>query len=120
MNGIKKFEDIIGINTDLFLKYTDKYFEYKKRAQDKNIPFSISFQKFYLVLTSKCYICGIDGKQNEIGIDRLNNNKGYTEFNVMSCCWNCNRMKSDMSIKDFALYMKRINPNHQLVKMFKL
>lgn len=35
-------------------------------------------------------------------LDRKNNNEGYSKNNVVTCCWNCNRIKSDIySYEDF-------------------
>lgn len=37
-------------------------------------------------------------------LDRKNNNLGYTVENVVPCCWNCNRIKSDIySYEEFLL-----------------
>jgi len=118
VSKLKKFEEFVGVETDLFLKYWDKYYQYKKRAKTKGLKFLVSFERFYSLLTAKCYICDLDGRKNELGIDRLNNKKGYTEFNIVGCCWDCNRMKSDMTMSEFSVYIKRINPEHKLAKMF--
>jgi len=113
---INEFEQAIGTNINLFLKYKNKYKEYKLRAKKSGLIFTLTFQQFYLAVTSKCYICGLDGKTNEIGIDRLNNKKGYTYYNIGGCCWTCNRMKSNMSLIELKEYIKRVNPNHRLLK----
>ena len=111
---IKKFEDLVGVNINLYLKYEQKYKEYKIRAKVDNIKFKLTFEQFYLAVTSDCYICGISGRTNEIGVDRLINTKGYTYYNITGCCWNCNRMKSDMTFSQLKEYITRINPNHRL------
>lgn len=116
MKELKALEDILEIDIDLHEKYMSKYFQYIERAKRKGIEFKLKFEEFYLAVTAKCYICGISGKTTEIGIDRLNNTKGYIYYNIGPCCWNCNRMKSDMSIPEFRDYLHRINPEHRFAK----
>lgn len=116
----KENETIGGVSFDLCIKYSEKYDEYRSRAKSKKIQFSLSFPDFISKVTDKCYICGIDGKQNELGVDRIDNKIGYIFTNTSGCCWKCNRMKSNMKYEDFISYLKLINPNHQLVKMQKM
>ena len=42
------------------------------------------------------------------GIDRIDNNIGYTKENSVPCCEICNKAKRDMSYNDFINYLKRI------------
>ena len=109
-----------GISFDLCIKYSEKYDEYKNRANSKKIEFNLSFPDFISKVTSECYICKIDGKQNELGLDRIDNKLGYTFKNTSGCCWKCNRMKSNMEYGDFITYLKLLNPNHKLVKIEKM
>jgi hypothetical protein len=120
MSKIEEFESIVGVKIDLYFKYAEKFKEYIKRAQKKKIEFKLSFDQFYLAVTAKCYICGISGRTTEIGIDRLDNKKGYTYYNIGPCCWNCNRMKADMSIPEFRDYLHRINPEHRFAKKLSI
>lgn len=55
--------------------------------------FEIDFEIFSELVKSPCYYCK-KIKENEInGIDRVNNDIGYTKENCVACCWKCNRMK---------------------------
>lgn len=42
------------------------------------------------------------------GLDRIDSTKGHIEGNVVPCCWDCNRMKSDMSRDEFIAHIKRM------------
>lgn len=112
---IKEFEEIVGVRIDIFEAYHKKYNEYKARAKHKKLTFNLSFNQFYLAVTSGCYICNLDGTKNIIGLDRLNNKKGYTFYNISGCCWTCNRMKSDMTITQLKDHLRQIKPNHPFV-----
>ena len=53
-----------------------------------------------------CVYCGDSGK---VGLDRINNEKGYTEENSAPCCKTCNFMKKAMTKEEFINHIIRIN-----------
>jgi hypothetical protein len=82
----------------------------------KNHEVSINYDYFInLIKDSKCHYCDKEldfskhtrdkyGKyaSRAYQLDRMDNSKGYVEGNLVTCCWNCNRMKSDIySYEDF-------------------
>jgi hypothetical protein len=68
-----------------------------------NIPKEIA----YCLITSPCAYCGeIPNELN--GLDRIDNNKGYTIDNVVPCCKNCNWAKNDLSINEFKKHIEKI------------
>jgi hypothetical protein len=52
---------------------------------------SISLETFTLFISLPCFYC--DGKSS--GLDKVENNKGYINTNIVPCCQECNRLKSD-------------------------
>lgn len=42
------------------------------------------------------------------GIDRVNKSIGYTKRNCVTACKFCNKAKTDMSIKEWTEWLKRI------------
>lgn len=115
-----KICELMGnVHPKLIIKYIDKFEQYKNRSKSKGLKFSLKFEEFYSLCTDNCYICGISGRTNEIGIDRLVNSKGYTLLNTKPCCWDCNRLKSNMSGLQFLTYLKRLNPSHVLFQLQK-
>jgi len=94
------------------------YGKYKHTAKARNITFQLTFDEFLKLVLAPCYLCGSvklgrtsyssDSKKGadtptfkHNGIDRVNSTKGYVKKNVKPCCWKCNRMKSDLSIRGF-------------------
>ncbi len=70
---------------------------------------SLDYDQFLEIIhDSKCHYCDKilifnpytrDGNSNYVSrayqLDRKDNNKGYHIDNVVPCCWECNRIKSD-------------------------
>ena len=53
------------------------------------------------ILTSRCKYCG-DYHWNNLGCDRIDNSKPHTKDNVICCCTECNRMRSDkFTVEEF-------------------
>lgn len=64
----------------------------KKQAMKRNIIWSLTFENYINLIKPDCYYCdGILGKvECSVGLDRLDNSKGYEIDNVVSCCRICN------------------------------
>ena len=85
----------------------------KKRNKNE---VSITYEEFIeIIKDSKCHYCDKtlifnphtrDENSNYVSrayqLDRKDNNLGYTKENVVTCCWDCNRIKSNIySYEDF-------------------
>lgn len=86
-----------------------RFGSYKGGAKKRKLKFSLSIQFFSDNWNKECAYCGeeIQG----IGLDRIDNSKGYTEDNVANCCEMCNRMKLTYSKQDFIYKCKQIYDN---------
>jgi|SRR3989338_1466981 len=76
-----------------------KYNLYKKGADKREIPFTLTFDQFLSFWQNPCFYCG--STIATIGLDRLDNSNGYLVGNVVPCCFWCNRMKNKDSAPDF-------------------
>lgn len=96
------------------------------RQDDKLAPKTefISEEDFIKLSQLPCHYCGefnFNKRHNKgnyweyHGLDRLNNDKGHTLDNVVSCCWRCNEKKSDDSEPEFLEWIKLIYL-HRVVK----
>lgn len=93
--------------------------QYRRQAINRNYTYNISKEEFVGLLNNNCYYCNLP-PSNKLksmynsgifiysGIDRIDNSKGYIKENVVSCCINCNRAKSDMSLKYFKNWITNI------------
>lgn len=97
-----------------------KYNNYKYRHNKKFKTPIISQSSFYEILTKPCYYCGkmpsiVNFKSGNYiykslssTIDRIDSSKGYESDNCLSCCNECNTMKSNLSYSDFIQHITNI------------
>ncbi len=83
-----------------------RFYDIKRAAQRRNLIFNLTLEEALKFKNKSCFYCG--KKIIHIGIDRLNNKKGYVKRNMVSCCTICNRMKLAMSYKQFITQCKNI------------
>ena len=99
------------------------YGVYKNSAKKRGYEFKLTKQEFVSIIIKPCIYCGdsltnkLDREDNNgcfeyTGIDRYNNDIGYSKDNCVPCCSVCNRMKTNMNIEDFKnKIIKIINNN---------
>lgn len=117
----KQKRDLASIENTLFRAY-------KRGAKDRKYEFSLTNYEFKSLIYSNCIYCGdkpsykkyfysyTTGKDIEYyietnGIDRVDNTKGYTVDNSVTCCKTCNRMKSNISKTLFLDKVRKIYNN---------
>lgn len=118
---LKKIEHILTFNEKIsgnlcyeIMRNTlgSNYKDYQRSAISRKKSFEISEEVFDKVRLQNCYLCG---KQNSLdhlnGIDRVNNDVGYTKENIKSCCWDCNGLKRDYKLDDLFTKMMKIHDN---------
>ena len=88
-------------------------YKYKYNAEKRNYEFSLTNEEFFFLIEQECYYCGTSPEtvwkshrkeHNTViynGIDRKNNDLGYTLENSCSCCKRCNYFKNNISLDDF-------------------
>jgi hypothetical protein len=88
------------------------YSEYKKRAEQKGLAFELSVEDFDKLILENCYICGKKTDENHInGVDRFDNEQGYTFHNSNACCGECNCMKKEIDYDVLLAQFKKIYDN---------
>lgn len=88
---------------------------YKRRSTVKGIAFSLTAEQFGRLIFDDCFYCGAEPSltNKEIslpfnGIDRVDNNKGYTPDNSITCCATCNSMKGASNYEKFIDHVRKI------------
>lgn len=81
---------------------------YSSGATRRNLAFEISIETFGELVNSPCIYCGYHKEHEAIGIDRVDNTRGYIDNNVVPCCADCNQMKGTRSLDDYIARMEQI------------
>lgn len=109
-----------------FLKNIQKTIRYKIEYSSKyrGFPFLLSVKRMLYIMNNQCYFCNnkdfkkFHGKLYPLcGIDRLDNSKGYTNTNSVSCCGKCNVLKKNISIDQCVKMIKFQQDNPYYVKL---
>lgn len=78
-----------------------EYSYYKNRAIKKEFEFTLTIEEFNILTLTNCYLCGKSSTGDNLnGVDRIDNSKGYTLNNCLSCCATCNYLKNKFNIND--------------------
>jgi hypothetical protein len=70
----------------------------KSSAKQRDFTFTLLEEQYVLLINSPCYYCDnqLDSPTNSsgIGLDRLDNDRGYEIDNIVPCCVICNRTRN--------------------------
>ena len=80
----------------------------KTQARHRGIPCDVPFEEFVALIEQPCHYCGDGTTERFRGLDRVDNNRGYTSANVVACCPVCNYMKSKLTCSFFLAHARRI------------
>ena len=94
-----------------------------KKSGRWHLPFEISKRLFRKLIQQNCVYCGrepssvrgstefnrYNGTFLYNGLDRVDNSKGYTIDNVVSCCSKCNRAKGTMTVDEFKEWIFKVS-----------
>lgn len=92
---------------------------YKRNAKLRRYEFSIDLDYFKKITQENCHYCNTcpsntfnrgysTGGFTYNGIDRVNNELGYTKDNIVPCCKICNIAKRNMSKNEFLAWVNAI------------
>jgi hypothetical protein len=88
-----------------------KFKRYESNARRRSISFSLTLDEFKIFWNKPCYYCA--GPIEMVGLDRVDNTKGYEITNVVSCCARCNKMKNDLDQQSFLAHCVLIVEKHR-------
>lgn len=83
------------------------YYKYHHGAIERKLEFTLTKEDFESIIINNCYYCKSKPTKYS-GIDRFDNNEGYTLENCVPCCTTCNFLKHTLSYDDFILQINKI------------
>ena len=104
--------------TDSLLRLHEIGRYYRRNASVRNIEWGLSFSELQKIVSNNCVYCG-ENPHPFIGIDRIENSKGYIHGNIVPCCKRCNQAKNDMTVDQFRTWISKVymtigEPNWQI------
>jgi hypothetical protein len=106
-----------GINKDPKRPLREAYARYANDAFNRGLEWKLTPAQFEEIIVQNCSYCQATPREHyrkarkgkgqglkiiRNGIDRIDNQIGYTLDNCTACCQTCNRMKGTMHVLDFA------------------
>lgn len=82
-----------------------RYTMYKTTAKRKGLEFNLTLSEFTGLISKVCSYCG---SKDSIGVDRVDNEVGYTLENSSPCCTMCNMMKKNLPLEIFLEHCQKI------------
>ena len=71
------------------------------------------------MMSKDCMYCGASPDQGKTparnGIDRVDNDRGYSMLNCVPCCWSCNSNKKDTDADDFVTWARRVTEHQEVL-----
>ena len=82
----------------------------KCKARKRGKAWMLSHEEAFSLITQACTYCGFtpEWPENRVGIDRVDNLKGYEVDNCVPCCFHCNSAKGDQTLEEFKAWLYRI------------
>lgn len=110
-------------DTDIWFvnKKKPALWQYKKRAENKEVPFDLTKSDFETLIKEDCAYCKRT-PTTWFGIDRVIPLDGYVIGNVTTCCFDCNIDKHvtnvDAMIKRNKMIAERVNTGELVVRNY--
>lgn len=99
----------------------------KDGAKKRNLPVNLTFQKYLDIIKQGCYYCGKDLMlMIGTGLDRINNELGYSSKNSIPCCPTCNDIRGRhftveefKKLVDFVFKLRKTNKWPEYISTLK-
>ena len=104
--------------TKKYKRTKGRYNSAKGYAKCRNKHWSIPKKEYLDLISKPCYYCNLpNGVQVGVGLDRIDNSKGYSLENCVSCCAMCNIIRGDkFSVKE----MQQIGEVIRIIKQNRI
>jgi hypothetical protein len=84
-------------------------------AEKRGAPFEMTFKRVkYLLKQEKCYYTGVimteapENSPTTRTFDKVDPDKGYTDSNVVACCFDINNKKANLTFKQISMLYNKL------------
>lgn len=99
------------------INVANKLLQIKENADRRNIEFDLSFAHLKQILRRKtCYYTGRkfqDDPQHAMSVERIHNDRGYTDDNTVVVCTLINTLRNDLTLKELDRMVKQIKKHEK-------
>ena len=74
-------------------KPTGRFSHARQTARQRGLDWKLERQQYVDLVIQPCTYCGEVTVNYGVGLDRIDNSKGYEMGNVQPCCGNCNQLR---------------------------
>jgi len=97
-------------------------FSYSAQAAERRkLDWNISKEDYVWLASLPCFYCAVDFSPTTsgVGLDRLDNSKGYTLSNVVACCGACNFIRgNNLTVEEMQVVSETLKHFRALKKSF--
>ena len=107
---------VAAINARKIENIKSQYGVYIQSSNHRNIHFELTIDEYEFIAQNPCYYCGTVNIQRGFnGVDRLDNNLGYSNNNCVACCSMCNYMKGSLH---HDVFLRRVEHSMSYLGLF--
>lgn len=90
--------------------WADIYNQARRSARLREVPWDISLEDYKKITLEPCFFCNCSLQyETGVGLERIDNYKGYTTSNVVPCCGTCNKIRgSYLSLEEARLAIQAV------------
>lgn len=87
-----------------------RYSKLKSSAKNRGLEVTLTKPEYSSARVGVCYYCSGAITPTAIGLDRLDNTRGYHLDNVVACCGPCNQVRGhNLSVMEMQAVAKLLN-----------
>jgi len=108
--GIEVYQHFLKTERKRDLSPKRRFRVVKRLARDKKLTLDLTLKQYFGLLSKPCYYCSKDlyGEYG-VGVDRIDNSKGYIFTNLLPCCSDCNKGRNQyFTVAEFKVMVNAL------------
>lgn len=86
-----------------------RFLHSRGQAKSRGLLWDLTIEEYHALMNQNCIYCGSVISHCGVGLDRIDNSKGYSTDNVLPCCGSCNQMRNvHLTVEEMKVAMKSV------------